>query len=897
MRRTRPIDGFITRRIRLSTAALLGLGLCLSTSLASGVWDAIAAGQRAQAQNDAIPDGTAEPEFAFHGSRGNPTIKSTTASRSSATKRAPTVIGIRRNASALESLAANELRRYIYLRTGRLVPVAKGATDGNRLVVSCKDLRFCGEIGRDLDPQQFTLKTAASKTGTTWWIVGGDEIGALYGAYRFAEKLGVRFGLDEDVVPDGPLIGDWPGMNETGRPRFALRGLQPFHDFSVGPDWWNAQDYQNILSQMAKLRMNFIGFHTYPSWNPAAGPEANVWIGLPKDVDDRGNVRFGYEAGIVTTRRGWEVRPFPTSQYASGAGLLFENDDYAADFMLDCLDWPKSEEAATAMFNRYGDLQKEVFGQARRLGIKTCVGTELPLGIPKGLASRLEAKGMKPDEPEVTRRLYEGTFLRLLRRMPIDYYWLWTPEVWLGMEPGCQGWEMTTRANVERDLLLAEAAAKTVQAPFCLATAGWRLGTRDDALWMDQRAPKSWPTSSINTDVGRAPVEKHYGAMRDRPKWVIGWAEDDDAAGAHCCTCWDLQLWVERMLVNSSDAFRYGCDGMMAIHWRTAAISPNITALARGTWDLDGTNSAGASAGDGKVPGMDAYWADWGRGMFGGDAGADIGRALQKFDGGHLQINALITGGAKTTDATISEFFAPLHEMELLRPRLRGVGNLERFDYWFNLIRASHLRVQTWVLAARLTAKMVEVNAIQETDKKAILVRAEVLPLRLNIARSYEAMIMAFVNCAKSPGEIGTISSIESGSRARVVSVHDAAIVGILGQPLPGDAAVKTAFRGTQRIFVSAYPTQMNAGEPREIRAFVLSGAKCSGVSLYWRPLGAGVFRKVGGAHRNRQAYRVTLPAQPQGAVEYYLEAALDDGRKLRWPSAAPSISQTAVVW
>ena len=89
--------------------------------------------------------------------------------------------------------------------------------------------------------------------------------------------------------------------------------------------------------------MNFIGLHTYPSWNPAAGPEANVWIGLPEDVDKQGNVRFGYEAGVVTTRKGWAVTPFPTSLYASGAGLLFEGDDYGPDFMLDCLDCYFSE--------------------------------------------------------------------------------------------------------------------------------------------------------------------------------------------------------------------------------------------------------------------------------------------------------------------------------------------------------------------------------------------------------------------------------------------------------------------------------------------------------------------------------------------------------------------------
>ena len=74
----------------------------------------------------------------------------------------------------------------------------------------------------------------------------------------------------------------------------------------------------------------------------------------------------------------------------------------------------------------------------------------------------------------------------------------------------------------------------------------------------------------------------------------------------------------------------------------------------------------------------------------------------------------------------------------------------------------------------------------------------------------------------------------------------------------------------------------MKAGEPQEIRAFVLSAGKCAGVNLYWRPLGEGRFKKVAATHRARQAYRVALPARSQGTVEYYLEAALEDGQKTR---------------
>jgi hypothetical protein len=801
--------------------------------------------------------------------------------------RAPEAIVIRQDASEREWLAANEVRRYVYLRTGRVMPVTKGVTRGDRIAVSCKSLPFCGDLGQNLGPQEFALKTVHADNRTIWWVVGGDDTGTLYGAYRFAEKLGVRFALDEDILPDEPLTGAWPAPDETGKPRFSLRGLQPFHDFSVGPDWWNLSDYQNVLSQMAKLRMNFIGLHTYPSWNPSTGPEANVWIGLPEDVDAQGNVKRAYQAGVMTTRRGWAVTPYPTGKYASGASLLFEKDDYGPDFMLDCLDWPQTEDACVAMFNRYGDFQQQAFKHARRLGIRTCTGTEIPLGVPKMLAARLEAQGLKPEDPAVIRRLYEGTFLRLMRKTPVDFFWLWTPEI--GSVLGAPGWEIVTKANFERDLVQADAAAKAVQAPFALATCGWRLGIPDDPLWMHRQAPKTWPASSINLGCGGAPVEKQYGEMPGRPKWAIGWAEDDGSSGAACCTCLDLQLWVERMFRDSSDALRYGCEGMMAIHWRTAAIAPNIAALAQAGWNCDRSTTPGASSA------LDAFWDDWGRGMFGGGAGGEAGRILEEFDGKHPAINALYS--PKTTDAQIAACFVPLEKLESLRPRIKGAGNLERFDFWISQVRATRARAHTWVLAERLAARIAEANALKNPGEKTRFVREQVLPLRLAVARRHEETIAAFVNGAKSPGEVGVVAHIEYGVRDRLVSAHDAAIKDLLGGPLPPEAAVSSAYRGLPRIFVPARRTLMNANEPQEIRAFVHSSPKCTGLSLHWRALGDAAFKTVAATGRARQAYRVNLPAPSQSTVEYYLEALLETGQRVLWPATAPAINQTVIAW
>jgi hypothetical protein len=399
-------------------------------------------------------------------------------------------------------------------------------------------------------------------------------------------------------------------------------------------------------------------------------------------------------------------------------------------------------------------------------------------------------------------------------------------------------------------------------------------------------------------------VEKPYGEITGRPKWVIGWAEDDDTPGAGGCICLDLQLWVERMFANSLEAHRYGCEGMMAIHWRTAAMTPNIMALARAGWDFEGSvpDTEGAVPGPGSpgaepMPDLDAYWADWGRGMFGGEAGAEAGRIMRNFDGGHLTINSLVNPKALPTDARISEVFAPLQQMESLRSRIRGTGNLERYDYWLNLIRATDLRVRTWKLANGLSAKIAEARAIKEADQQRRFVRDQVLPLRLAVARSYEKMIAAFVSCAKSTGEVGAIALLEYGVREEQVFAHDSAITQMLGEPLPAEAALSTAYRGTPRIYVSAKRTQVKIGEDQEVRACVLSASKCTGVKLHWRALGGGEFHQVAAAYKARQMYNVKLPAQSPGTVEYYLEAALEDGQKVVWPATAPAINQTVIAW
>jgi hypothetical protein len=477
---------------------------------------------------------------------------------------APAVV-CRPQVSAQEQLAAKELVRYIYLRTGNLPAVAGQLPGSGDAVVLA--------IDPALGKESFTLATARREGRRVWTVTGGSPLGVLYGAYRFAEKLGVRFYLHGDVIPDQRLAA-LPTINESGRPLFDTRGIQPFHDFPEGPDWWNRDDYLAYVSQLAKMRMNFLGLHCYPEKHPDAEPL--VWIGQPSDLDAAGHATFAYPARWADTRRvnTWGYVPMKTSEFAAGADRLFAGDVCGPDVQGDLFPTDDASQAVCCeVFHRTADLMAAVVSDARALGVKTCIGTETPLTIPKRVVERLQAQGKDPKDPAVVRSLYEAMFRRIARLYPVDYYWLWMPEAWTwgGNKP--EQFAATTR-----DIQAALDALQALGNPFTLATCGWVLGPQHDRAALDAFLPKNCPMSCINRLVGHAPDEAGFAKLSDRPKWVIPWMENDPNLVAP-------QPWVGRMRCDAVDARRLGCTGLLGIHWRTKALSGNIAALAAAAWD------------------------------------------------------------------------------------------------------------------------------------------------------------------------------------------------------------------------------------------------------------------------------------------------------------------------
>jgi hypothetical protein len=574
----------------------------------------------------------------------------------------------------MERFAARELQRYLYLLTGRLPGLVTGEPARGVSAV------FVGNQGHTpavpaaatapLKAQEFRLTPlggAADRYGLC--VTGGDDIGTLYGVYRLAERLGVRFYLRGEVVPEARIPERLPEISEEGRPLFALRGVQPFHDFAEGPDWWDTDDYLSVAGQLAKLRMNFIGLHTYPEGD--VGPEPTVWIGRAQDMDKDGRVTSAYPASYHTTGRSgrywWSYEPMATGSFLGGAANLYDRDDYGSDVMRGQGFANQTPEGSALVFNRTAAMLKAAFSQAHRLGVQTCVGTETPLSVPAAVRDRLTRAGLNPDDPAVTRELYRSMFERISRACPVDYYWLWTTEAWTW-----EGNRPEDFALTERDVRAALGALRDLGSPVKLATCGWVLGPQFDRAALDRLLPADSPMSAINPAVGYGAIERQFANLSERPRWAIPWLENDGDLTSP-------QLWAGRMRYDAADALRLGCTGLIGIHWRTQIMAPNVAALAAAVWDQDWVPAGFDTA---RIPPQTASGADGGTVavMDPDPAGPAASLPWRTNRVGMSRYDILVPGGYYTVTVGVSELQGKKPGERVFGLRLQGKIVEDRLD-------------------------------------------------------------------------------------------------------------------------------------------------------------------------------------------------------------------------
>jgi len=799
-------------------------------------------------------------------------------------------------AGTTEWLAAKEIRKYIYLRSNSLPEIQEGLPEK----VTGTVIRLA--IDSILGDQEFRLKTNHAGKVKTMTISGGSAQAVLYGAYEFAEQLGVRFYLHGDVVPDKKISFRLPNLDIQKKPVFATRGILPFHDFPEGPDWWNENDYKAIITQLPKMKMNFIGFHTYPyraDFN-GQGPKAEplVWIGREEELNSDGTVKAAYPVlHFHTYDSTWGYRPVNTSDFLSGALQLFEVNNYGTDYMKGISPWPHSDEENIRIFNESGRMFSSAFELAKILGVKTCVGTETPLVIPESIKMH---DGVHQDSENDTRELYTGIFRRIQKSFPVDYYWLWTPEDWTW-----SGVEDKVVAKTERDMQIAYKTLKELGSPFTLATCGWVLGPPKDRTQFDRVLPKDMPFSCINRGVGYSRVEKGFGSISNRSKWSIPWMEDDpDLIG--------LQLWAGRIRKDALDSWKYGCNGLFGIHWRTRIIGPNVSALAKSAWECDRYDTTLT----GRDLPVEDFYTDWVRSEFGIEDPELVriftdldSKGIESKEGykGDAPLNASdwISGpGALMVNKDIGDIqerierYQFLLKLEIFRFSISGAGNLERFDYWLNAFRFNKAILEVTKSQIELNLIVDRIKKESATGAKLKIATSEALPKRIELAEKWQNMNRILMSFVSTNGELGTIANLEMHNIRMNGNLtgHDDFLKSVLNTDLPEKVNVPITYSGKTRIVATTNQSVLRKREDFYMRIRVLSGTENLTGKLFYRTLGASDYSYTDLKRMASHVFEVTIPADSiPDDFEYYIEVEADHD-KILYPATAGNINHIVVI-
>lgn len=813
-------------------------------------------------------------------------------------------------------LAAKELRRVIFSAT-RQVPFVGGkellgsASGAPRTIFVLAKLAELDALLQDkigavvTDGETHVVWSASTVPHHVIVLSGNTDTAVLHAVYSAAEHLlGVRFLISSDVIPR--LSKRLPEAKYVFSPRFSRRGLQPFHDFAVGPDWWSLDDYKMVMAQQRRMKMNFIGFHSYPfanetqqvsaSGDPLTGrAEPLVWVGKPSDLNADGSVKASgaYPAYWRTTGDdGWGLTARNTSSYVAGASQLFPRDCYGSPAQETvCIPSRESASEQARIINGAAALLGNAFSFARSMGITTAVGTQVPLDKPEGM-SVIEA--------------WEGMFKRIDLQIKPDFYWHWTSEAY--EQPGTPSGlaNSSTTKQIIADIQASVLARQRINASFELATCGWEVGPSDEpALFDHVLAADVKFLSAIGERLGWDPVQPGFSRISRRPAMAIPWMEDDHyLIGA--------EFWVNRTLTMASQAESLGVEGLGGIHWRTFESSLTISALAQVAWHVREERE-----GETKELSVEGFYRDFAVSAFGEDAGpaaAAIFLSLDSFEPGFGQeqfpdlhyasgSDACYAGGGghcrrrqPPTDAgtfTCCARWASTPGQNGSAPGLYSYA--ERFAALRSKVPQEKREVfDHWCGLLRYTQHLAEVQEAVIRFKEELTLNAAV-----DASVAYSKMLTSLQSFVHTQGSLGLITQHENMNWADNFGPPLQQLAQKLGHPVPESAMPTKAYRGTPRVFCLTVRTlvskqedvlilplivQADASEiPRTITVFFRALA-----NIQQQPRSVVVPRTFPG----RSWFNCSLPVGATDDLEWWAEV---PSLKLRYPQA-PNSSIVVVV-
>ncbi|XP_062522474.1 uncharacterized protein LOC134197211 isoform X2 [Corticium candelabrum] len=478
-----------------------------------------------------------------------------------------------------------------------------------------------------------------------------------------------------------------------------------------------------------------------------------------------------------------------------------------------------------------------------------------------------------------TQDYYEGIFTRIQRlEIPLDYYWIWTPEGWEGGHTNAND---AVFHEAVSDLTAAAQASDAVKASFKLATCGWVVGPLPDRSLFDKVLPSQYSAiTSIDMAVGNTAVDPAYVNITKHDKWAIPWMEDDPGLTAP-------QLWINRTLQHMEDAKKYQCQGLLGIHWRTTQTSPQIAAMAQKSWNSNLTS--------------EVFWLSWSMQEFGISDASSVFTKIESFN---LPRPVTWSGGPGALHPDSGQCmwdakYAFVDELSSMRSKVQGQASIDRFDYWLNTFKYMQAISRTECVWAEYNTVIQQINNEKDVKQKQLIAKQKALPIRIQLVQNATDMMTYLLQTVRSTGELGTIMNVMSHSLVHAINEQTPRLQSYLQHSLPPQAMPSQQYKGPPKLIVTTVRTMVQKSETLRVRAAVLSQTTVDRVTVNVRQMknaNSGFTQySLQRLNADRNVFEIRLPQQSDD-FEYYIDS-MTGNEHLVWPPGAPVNTQTVITY
>jgi len=786
---------------------------------------------------------------------------------------APIRVGLR--ATPVEVTAARELQRYERLICGRQAPVVTRAPRGGGPAVAVGTPESLPDVAAyvpaTLSEQGYVIRVAPEKQ--TLVLAARTPIGVQYAVYSLLEHLGVGFYLGGDALPErreSLVVEDT--LRIEAEPALRIRGSLPWYNFLNSPTTWNLEDHRYFFDQMAKMKMNFVGFHSYDSEPFCAYPDEGGWQhGSPAATSEN----YGWGA----------VRGMKTVEFGFGTGRYFGQKAFGSRASVDMASPDDGIQRAQAVLAQ--GLQ-----YAKERGIHPCIGFEL-VG--------------DPTDPAVLRR-YEKKIRYVLARYPmVDYVWFWQSE---GLGGGAAHDLRTSQLGALVDRYkgafeylgspdrVAEAVRVAAFAQFAhqvtrqvrpdvgIIVSGWGgdrwMRFSDFYVGLDSLLPSDIIFAALdNIDPSwETNVSHAYGKLSPtRQRWPIPWFSSDGGGARR--DQWGPQCNTKPFTSLCRDALAKGSQGLLGIHWEVRGVEEVAAYVAQFAWKPDLT--------------YEAFYDGFARRCYGDGLGPEMSAIHQKLEslgprwtGGQGQVECggfdWFSGPARPQQANLDALATIRRTVESFaqttsprhRERLRYL--LATIDFLVSYDRAAMLLCAEGPVPKRIAEAE---QLMAEGREREARVAAEDL-WRLVQSSGLEEAMRAYPTRLTTQGDFGNLATINVKAYAAYENLCRR-----LEKMAPPPA--RTAPDEGPRLAMKTPAGVIPKGVPLEVRCAAFSEGYPAKVTLRYRAPGAR-FRELPMAQDDTGSFVAHVPGSAIRAsgVEFCVQVRDSLGRTVTAPSTAP---------